>query len=106
LDLKSTQGRQVLYGLVRQSEAIIYGFAPDVPKRLGLDKASLLAVNPKIAIGQLIGLHDEGPYAKAPAFDLVVQAMSGVMSITGNEGSSPVRLGYQAADLLGGLYLA
>lgn len=106
LDLKSEQGRQVLYDLVRQSDAIIYGFAPDVPKRLGLDKQSLLAINPKLAIGQLIGLHDEGPYAKAPAFDLVVQAMSGVMSITGSKDAEPVRLGYQAADLTGGLYLA
>lgn len=106
LDLKSEQGREVLHDLVRQSDAIIYGFAPDVPKRLGLDKQSLLAVNPKIAIGQLIGLHDEGPYGKAPAFDLVVQAMSGVMSITGNKDAEPVRLGYQAADLTGGLYLA
>ncbi|WP_193088860.1 CaiB/BaiF CoA-transferase family protein [Advenella sp. FME57] len=106
LDLKSEQGREVLYDLVRESDAIIYGFAPDVPKRLGLDKKSLLAVNPKIAIGQLIGLHDKGPFAKAPAFDLVVQAMSGVMSITGNKDSKPVRLGYQAADLTGGLYLA
>ncbi len=106
LDLKSEQGRAVLYDLVRKSDAIIYGFAPDVPKRLGLDKQSLLAINPKIAIGQLIGLHDKGPYAKAPAFDLVVQAMSGVMSITGNKDAEPVRLGYQAADLTGGLYLA
>ncbi|MGH8811655.1 MAG: CaiB/BaiF CoA transferase family protein [Advenella sp.] len=106
LDLKSEQGRAVLYDLVRKSDAIIYGFAPDVPKRLGLDKQSLLAVNPKIAIGQLIGLHDKGPYAKAPAFDLVVQAMSGVMSITGSKDADPVRLGYQAADLTGGLYLA
>lgn len=106
LDLKTPEGREVLYDLVRKSDAIIYGFAPDVPERLGLDKQSLLAINPKIAIGQLIGLHDKGPYAKAPAFDLVVQAMSGVMSITGNKDSEPVRLGYQAADLTGGLYLA
>ncbi len=106
LDLKSKEGREVLYDLVRESDAIMYGFAPDVPTRLGLDKASLLAVNPKLAIGQLIGLHDKGPYAKAPAFDLVIQAMSGVMSITGNKNAEPVRLGYQAADLTGGLYLA
>jgi CoA:oxalate CoA-transferase len=54
----------------------------------------------------LIGLHDEPPYAEAPAFDLVVQAMAGVMSITGERDGAPVRVGYQVADLVGGLYLA
>src|SRR5690606_12607345 len=55
---------------------------------------------------QLIGLHDEAPYSDAPAFDLVVQAMGGVMSVTGEPGRPPVRVGYQVADLAGGLYLA
>ncbi|GAA4321581.1 CoA transferase [Pigmentiphaga soli] len=106
LDLKSPEGRKVIHDLVRKSDAIVYGFAPDVPARLGLDAASLHAVNPRIAVAQLIGLHDQPPYSAAPAFDLVVQAMSGVMSITGERDGAPVRVGYQAADLVGGLYLA
>ncbi len=106
LDLKSPGGRQALYDLVRTADAVIYGFAPSVPQRLGLDFGSLSAVNPRIVVAQIIGLHDEGEWADAPAFDLMLQALSGVMSITGEEGGKPVRVGYQVADLAGGLYLA
>lgn len=106
LDLKSPAGKQAFDDLVRKSDAVIYGFAPSVPKRLGLDFETLQAVNPRIVVGQLIGLHDQGEWADAPAFDLMLQALSGVMSITGEENGRPVRFGYQAADLVGGLYLA
>ena len=77
-----------------------------MPARLGLDRDTLHAINPKLTIAQLIGLHDAPPYSDAPAFDLVVQAMAGIMSITGERGGAPVRVGYQVADLAGGLYLA
>lgn len=106
LDLKTSEGREVLYDLVRKSHAVIYGFAPSVPKKLGLDFESLKAINPKIVVGQLIGFHDEPPYSDAPAFDLIVQAMGGFMSITGEPDGKPIRSGYQIADLAGGLYLA
>ena len=106
LDLKSPGGKQALHDLVREADAVIYGFAPSVPARLGLDFASLSAINPRIVVAQIIGLHDQGEWANAPAFDLMLQAMSGVMSITGEEGGKPVRVGYQVADLAGGLYLA
>lgn len=105
LDLKKPEGLAVLHDLVRQSHAVIYGFTPDVPKKLGIDFQSLQAINPKIVVGQLIGLHDQAPYANAPAFDLIVQAIGGFMSITGDRGGKPVRAGYQIADLAGGLYL-
>jgi crotonobetainyl-CoA:carnitine CoA-transferase CaiB-like acyl-CoA transferase len=106
LDLKRPEGRAVIYDLARNADAIVYGFAPNVPARLGLDRISLHKINPKLTIAQLIGLHDEAPYTDAPAFDLVVQAMAGVMSITGERGGAPVRVGYQVADLVGGLFLA
>ncbi len=105
LDLKG-EGREVFYDLARNADAVIYGFAPSVPARLGLDQKSLHAVNPKLAIAQLIGLHDKPPYSEAPAFDLVIQAMAGIMKITGERDGQPVRIGYQIADLAGGLYLA
>jgi CoA:oxalate CoA-transferase len=106
IDLKKPEGRAVIYDLVRESDAMIYGFAPSVPARLGLDKDSLHRINPKLTIAQLIGLHDAPPYSEAPAFDLIIQAMSGVMSVTGEAGGAPLRGGYQVADLAGGLYLA
>ncbi len=106
LDLKNPAGRAVIYDLVKKADAVVYGFAPSVPARLGLDPASLHAVNPKLTVAQLIGLHDEPPYSEAPAFDLVIQAMAGIMSVTGERDGAPVRVGYQVADLAGGLYLA
>lgn len=106
IDLKHPQGISAFYDLVRKADAVIYGFAPDVPARLGLDYETLRSVNPRISVGQLIGLHDEGEYGRAPAYDVIVQAMGGVMSITGEPGRPPARVGYQIADLAGGLYLA
>jgi crotonobetainyl-CoA:carnitine CoA-transferase CaiB-like acyl-CoA transferase len=106
LDLKNPKGRAVIYDLVKKSDAVVYGFAPSVPARLGLDPVSLHAINPKLTVAQLIGLHDQPPYSEAPAFDLVIQAMAGIMSVTGEKGGAPVRVGYQVADLAGGLYLA
>ena len=106
LDLKSTGGKQAFVDLVRKADAVVYGFAPSVPKRLGLDFETLREINPRVVVAQIVGLHDKGEYANAPAFDLMLQAMSGVMSITGEEDGKPVRVGYQVADLAGGLYLA
>ncbi len=106
LDLKSEDGLQAFYDLVRNCDAVMYGFAPGVPARLKIDPETLHRINPRVGIAQLIGFHDQPPYADAPAFDAVIQAMGGVMSITGEENGPPVRVGYQIADLAGGLYLA
>ena len=106
IDLKSPDGKRTFDDLVRKADAVIYGFAPSVPKRLGVDFKTLRRINPRIVVAQIVGLDDKGEYADAPAFDLMLQAMSGVMSITGQEGGPPSRVGYQVADLAGGLYLA
>jgi formyl-CoA transferase len=106
VDLRSAEGMRVFHDLVRSADAVIYGFAPDVPRRLGIDYESLRAVNPDIRVGELIGLHDDAEYARTPAYDIVVQALSGLMHITGSQDGPPSRVGYQVADLAGGLYLA
>ena len=106
INLKSAQGRDVFYDLVRKSDVVMYGFAPDVPARLGIDFESLKKINPQIVVGQLIGLHDEPPYATQPSLDTIAQALSGIMSITGEPNGKPNRVGYQVADLAAGLYLA
>ena len=106
INLKSAQGREVFYDLVRKSDVVMYGFAPDVPARLGIDFAALEKINPRIVVGQLIGLHDEPPYATRPSFDTIAQALGGIMSITGEPAGKPNRVGYQVADLAAGLYLA
>ncbi|MDQ3259349.1 MAG: CoA transferase [Pseudomonadota bacterium] len=106
INLKSGQGREVFYDLVRQCDAVMYGFVPDVPARLGIDFQALKKINPRIVVGQLIGLHDEAPYATQPSFDIIAQALGGIMSITGEANGRPTRVGYQVADLAAGLYLA
>ncbi len=106
LDLKHERGAGVFRDLVRHSDAVVYNMTPSAPRRLGIDHATLSRLNPRICVGELIGLHDEGEYAEVPAFDLVIQALGGVMSITGEVDGDPVRVGYQIADLAGGLYLA
>ena len=106
LDLKSPRGYAVLTDLVRASDAVIYGYRPDVPAKLGIDPARLRQINPRICVGQIVGLHDDAEHAAQPAFDLVVQALGGFMSLTGEKDGPPVRAGYQIADLAGGLYLA
>lgn len=106
LDLKHEQGGETFRDLVRRADAVIYNMTPSAPRRLGIDHGTLLEVNPKICVGEMIGLHDEGEYATFPAFDLAIQALGGVMSITGERDGKPVRVGYQIADLAGGLYLA
>jgi formyl-CoA transferase len=106
IDLKTEEGLQAFYDLVRVSDAVIYGYAPDVPKRLRIDYESLREINPRICVGQMIGLHDADGYERTPAYDLIAQALGGVMSITGAEGGPPARVGYQIADLAGGAFLA
>lgn len=106
LDLKHAQGAETFRDLVRHADAVLYNMTPSAPRRLGIDHASLLKVNPKICVGEMIGLHDDGEWANVPAFDLAIQALGGVMSITGEPDGKPVRVGYQIADLAGGLYLA
>lgn len=106
LDLKQASGLNVFYDLVRQSDAVIYAFSPGVPARLKIEPADLLTVNPRIVIAQMVGVDDSPPFDDTPAYDLILQALGGLMSITGEPDGRPVRVGYQIADLAGGLYLA
>ncbi|MCG8360560.1 MAG: CoA transferase, partial [Kiloniellales bacterium] len=106
IDIKQADGYAVLLDLVREVDAVVYGFSPEVPKRLGLDHETLARTNPTICVGEIIGIHDGPPFSRTPAFDLVVQALGGIMSITGETDGRPQRVGYQIADLAGGLYLA
>jgi CoA:oxalate CoA-transferase len=106
LDLKHALGRTAFYDLVRNADAVLYGFAPDVPAKLGIDFASLHEVNPRLCVGELIGFHDQGEYTNKPSFDIIAQAMGGFMDLTGETKGKPVRGGYQVADLSAGLYLA
>jgi crotonobetainyl-CoA:carnitine CoA-transferase CaiB-like acyl-CoA transferase len=104
LDLKSDAGREVFYDLVRQADIVFDNFAVGVTKRLRIDHATLAGINPRIITCSVTGFGETGPDNERPAFDLVVQAMGGGMSITGPRGGAPLRSGIPVGDLGGGVF--
>jgi crotonobetainyl-CoA:carnitine CoA-transferase CaiB-like acyl-CoA transferase len=106
LDLKSDGGREVLLDLVRGADAVIENFRPGVIDRLGVGFDSMQAVNPEVVLVSVSGFGQHGPYRDLPAYDLILQAMTGHMSIMGEPGRSPVIMGIPIADLLAGVFSA
>jgi crotonobetainyl-CoA:carnitine CoA-transferase CaiB-like acyl-CoA transferase len=104
LDLKKPEGIQIFRDLVRKADVVWDNFRPGVMERLGIDYARLREINPKIIACSVSGFGQNGPYRERPAFDLVVQAMGGVMSYTGEEDGTPVRMGAPLGDLGGGIF--
>lgn len=104
IDLKSEAGRSVFHDLVKASDIVLSNFGAGVPARLGLDYATLSAVNPRIITCTVTGYGEDGPGAARPAFDQVAQAAGGGMSITGPDREHPVRAGIPIGDLGGGMF--
>jgi crotonobetainyl-CoA:carnitine CoA-transferase CaiB-like acyl-CoA transferase len=106
LDLRRVAGRQVLHDLVKISDVVFNSFRPGTMEKLGCGYETLKEVNPRIIYCSLTGFGETGPYRDRPAFDLSVQATSGAMSITGESGRPPVRMGIPIGDLGGSLFCA
>lgn len=104
IDLKSEQGREVFYDLVRKADVVFDNFGAGVPKRLGIDHDTLAKINSRIISCSVTGFGETGPDTQRPAFDQVVQAMGGGMSITGLPDQPPVRSGIPIGDLGGGIF--
>lgn len=104
VDLKSASGKEVFLDLVRQADVVFDNFSAGVTQRLGIDHASLAAVNPRIVTCSVTGFGQTGPDIHRPAFDQVVQAMGGGMSITGTPDGGPMRSGIPIGDLGGGIF--
>ncbi|TMC14760.1 MAG: CoA transferase [Chloroflexi bacterium] len=104
VDMKRPEGKQILVDLARRSDVFIENFRPGVAQRLGLDYESLSKENPRLIYCSISAFGQTGPYASRSALDIAIQAMSGVMSITGEPGGPPTRLGLPMADLCGGLF--
>ncbi|VTU22583.1 CaiB/BaiF CoA transferase family protein [Variovorax sp. PBL-E5] len=104
LDLKSTEGRAVFYDLVKHADIVFDNFSAGVMRRLGIDHDTLAAVNPRIITCTVSGFGESGPDTQRPAFDQVVQAMGGGMSITGEPTMPPTRSGIPIGDLGGGIF--
>jgi crotonobetainyl-CoA:carnitine CoA-transferase CaiB-like acyl-CoA transferase len=106
LDLKSEAGRSAFEALVRTADVVLENFRPGVMDRLGLGHESLRKLNPKLVYCAISGFGQNGPLAKAPAYDQIIQGLSGLMSITGDADSAPLRVGYPLCDTLGGITAA
>lgn len=104
LDLQKECGRQVFYDLVKVSDVVFDNFRPGVLERMRCDYAVLKTINPRVISCSISGFGQTGPYRDRPAFDLVLQALSGAMSITGETGGAPTRMGIPMGDLAGGLF--
>lgn len=106
LNLKDPAGLEILYKLVKDADVVVENFRPDVKERLGVDYEKLKAQNPRIILASISGFGQDGPYAKRPGFDQIAQGMGGLMSITGEPGRGPMRVGIPIADLTSGLFAA
>ena len=104
IDLKTEAGLQVFYDLVRVCDVVVDNFRAGVLERLKVDYETLSRLNPRIVQCSVTGFGSAGEYRNYPALDIIVQAMSGHMAITGEPGRPPVRVGIPLADLSGGIF--
>lgn len=104
IDLKSSQGLDIFYALVDQADVVIDNFRPGVMARLGIDHEHLKQRKPSIITVSVTGFGETGPARDRPAFDLVIQAYSGHVDITGHPDAPPARVGIPIADLSGGIF--
>jgi len=103
LDLKSPEGQDILRALVRRSDVVIDSFLPDAAVRLGVDDASLRRINPDVVHVTISGYGDTGPLRGRPGYDLMLQAFTGMMSITGEPDRGPIRAGASVIDMSTGM---
>jgi len=104
LDLKRPEGVAIVKKLVATADVLIENYRPGVAKRLGVDYATLAAINPRLVYCSISGFGQTGPYADRGGYDLIAQGMSGIMSATGSEGGAPVKVGVPITDLGAGLF--
>ncbi|HEX2020825.1 MAG TPA: CoA transferase [Aurantimonas sp.] len=99
LDLKSEEGREVLYALVKTADVLVENARPGVGARLGMDYETLRAINPRLVYASISGFGQTGPWAQRPGFDLIAQAVSGVLSSNGFPDMEPAKNSIPIADL-------
>ena len=99
LNLKSDAGREVFMRLVAGADVLVENYRPGVMRKLGLDYATLAKARPELVYASISGFGQDGPWADRPGFDLMAQAMSGIMSVTGHPGAPPAKAGVPVADI-------
>lgn len=106
MNLKSEDSKEIFLEMVKNADVVVENYRPGTMEKLGLGYDVLKEVNPKIIYAASSGFGHTGPYAKRAAYDAVVQAMGGIMSITGEKGGKPTKVGSSISDIIAGLYTA
>ena len=106
LNLKSEDGKAIFRELVKKADIVVENYRPGVMDKLGLGYDELKKINPRLIYGSASGFGNTGPYRLRPGYDILAQAMGGMMAITGVPGGPPTRVGSAIGDILGGLHLA
>jgi formyl-CoA transferase len=106
LNLKKEEGRKIFLDLAKGADVVVENYRPQVKHRLGIDYEAVRKVNPRIVYGSISGFGQEGPYAGRPGLDQIAQGLSGLMSVTGEPGKGPMRVGIPISDLSAGMMLA
>ncbi|KHE67807.1 CaiB/BaiF CoA-transferase family protein [Halobacillus sp. BBL2006] len=104
VNLKSEAGKEIIKKLVQESDVVLHNFKTGTMERLGLDYETFRSLNPGIVFCSITGFGETGPNKNLPGYDFIIQAMSGLMSITGDDDSGPQKLGVAITDILTGLY--
>ena len=106
LNLKEAEGIALLKRLIATADVVVENFRPDVKFRLGIDFDTLSKDNPRLVYASISGFGQSGPLAQRPGFDQIAQGMGGLMSVTGQPGGEPMRVGIPIADLCAGIFAA
>ena len=106
LDLKQGEGIALVRRLIAEADVVVENYRPGVASRMGLDPQQLCTEHPRLVWASISGFGQVGPWRDQPAYDMIVQALSGVMSLTGEVGRPAVRLGIPAGDMVAGMYAA
>jgi crotonobetainyl-CoA:carnitine CoA-transferase CaiB-like acyl-CoA transferase len=106
LNTKTPEGKEIFKKLVKTADVLVENFRPDVMERLGLGYKTLAAINPRLIYCAISGFGQTGPDAFKPAYDQIIQGLSGVMAINGDERLNPLRTGFPVCDTVGGLNAA
>ncbi len=106
VNMKTTEGRKIIEALIPKCDVLVENFRPGVMARLGLEEPAVRALNPGIVYTSISGFGQESPLKDWPAFDLIIQAMSGLMSLTGPKGGPATAVGESIADVCTGMFAA
>lgn len=104
LNLKHPEARKIVHELAAVCDIAVENFRPGTTAKLGIDYETLSRINPRLVYASLSGFGQTGPYSQLPGYDLVIQGMSGLMSITGTEGGAPMKSGLSTVDVTTGMY--